>query len=169
MTGLCPPSSSPVRLSVVDSWTGSRSPGSPPVFLGNGSRPVAPAFPRRVPVSPVPRRQQYYAGATTSHSRIPGHLFVSLAGSTLTSSVRVSRVRAPDRMEDARRAGVFVQPATRCRLALTWAQWDLAGSQAIHPVPLPRSKTPAEPPIPRHGGIVGAAPALPTAKASARA
>ena len=43
---------SPVRLSVVDSWTGSRSPGSPPVFLGNGSRPVAPAFPRTGPGEP---------------------------------------------------------------------------------------------------------------------
>jgi hypothetical protein len=52
MTGLCPPSSSPVRLSVVDSWTGSRSPGSPPVFLDNGSRPVAPAFPRTGPGEP---------------------------------------------------------------------------------------------------------------------
>ena len=38
---------------------------------------------------------------------------------------------------------------------------DLSGSQAIHPVPLPRSKTPAEPTIPRHDGLVDAAPAQP--------
>ena len=45
---------------------------------------------------------------------------------------------------------------------------DLPGSQAIHPVPLPRSSTPAEPTIPRlFDGLVDAAPALPTAKASA--
>src|SRR6202521_465963 len=45
---------------------------------------------------------------------------------------------------------------------------DLPGSQAIHPVPLPRSTTPAEPTIPRlFDGFVDAAPALPTAKASA--
>src|SRR5262249_13398670 len=45
---------------------------------------------------------------------------------------------------------------------------DLPGSQAIRPVPMPRSPTPAEPTIPRHShGIVVAAPALPTAKASA--
>ena len=37
---MSPPSSSPVRLSVVVSWTGSRSPRSPPVFPGNGSHPV---------------------------------------------------------------------------------------------------------------------------------
>ena len=41
-----------------------------------------PPFLDRVPVSPVPRRRQYYEGATTSHPRIPGHLFVSLPGPT---------------------------------------------------------------------------------------
>src|SRR5271157_5265104 len=44
---------------------------------------------------------------------------------------------------------------------------DLAGSQAIHPMPLPRSKTPAGPTIPHPDGVVGAAPAQPTAKAPA--
>jgi len=61
----------------------------------------------RVPASPVPRGQQYYAGATTSPSRIPGHLFVSLPGSTLTSSIRVSRVRAPEGAEVVLRARAF--------------------------------------------------------------
>ena len=49
---MSPPSSSPVRLSVVVSWTGSRSPESPPVFPGNGSPPVAPPFPRAGPGEP---------------------------------------------------------------------------------------------------------------------
>src|SRR5262249_40018101 len=41
-------------------------------------------------------------------------------------------------------------------------------SRAIHPLPLPRSTTPAEPTIPRlFDGSVDAAPALPTARASA--
>src|SRR5450631_597519 len=45
---------------------------------------------------------------------------------------------------------------------------DLPGSQAIHPVPLPRSTTPAESTIPRlFDGFVDAAPAQTTAKASA--
>ena len=45
---------------------------------------------------------------------------------------------------------------------------DLPGSQAIHPVPLPRSTTPAEPTIPRlFVGLIDAAPASRTAKASA--
>src|SRR5208337_2843651 len=49
---MSPPSSSPVRLSVVVSWTGSRSPRSPPVFPGNGSHPAAPPFPRAGPGEP---------------------------------------------------------------------------------------------------------------------
>ena len=49
---MSPPSSSPVRLSVVVSWTGSRSPRSPPVFPGNGSQPVAHPFPRAGPGEP---------------------------------------------------------------------------------------------------------------------
>jgi hypothetical protein len=45
---------------------------------------------------------------------------------------------------------------------------DLPGSQVIHPVPLPRSRTPAESTIPRlFVGLVDAAPASRTAKASA--
>ena len=45
---------------------------------------------------------------------------------------------------------------------------DLPGSQAVHPVPLPRSRTPAESTIPRlFVGLVDAAPASQTAKASA--
>jgi hypothetical protein len=45
---------------------------------------------------------------------------------------------------------------------------DLPGSQVIHPMPLPRSRTPAESTIPRlFVGLVDAAPASRTAKASA--
>jgi len=46
-------------------------------------------------------------------------------------------------------------------------EWDLPGSQATHPVPLPRSKTPAELTIPCLDGLISAAPASITAKASA--
>src|SRR5215831_7749157 len=42
----------------------------------------APLFLDRIPARPVLRCHQYYEGATTSHSRIPGHLFVSLPGPT---------------------------------------------------------------------------------------
>src|SRR6201987_1519609 len=46
------------------------------------SSPPPPPFLDRIPARPVPRRRQFYEGATTSHSRIPGHLFVSLPGPT---------------------------------------------------------------------------------------
>ena len=46
--------------------------------------------------------------------------------------------------------GSIVQPATRSAgLFARGRERDLPGSQAIHPVPLPRSPTPAEPTIPR--------------------
>src|SRR6516225_1979831 len=63
----------------------------------------------------------------------------------------------------------IVQPATQTAGALARGrERDFPGSQTIHPVPLPRSATPAEPTIPRlFNGLVDAAPALPTARASA--
>ena len=46
--------------------------------------------------------------------------------------------------------GSIVQPATRLAgLLARGRERDLPGSQAIHPVPLPRSPTPAEPTTPR--------------------
>ena len=67
------------------------------------------------------------------------------------------------------RARVIVQPATQSAgLLARGRERDLPGSQAIHPVPLPRSSTPAEPTIPRlFDGFVDAAPAPFTARASA--
>src|SRR6202011_1066349 len=64
---------------------------------------------------------------------------------------------------------VIVQPAIRIAGLLSRGrERDLPGSQAIHPVPLPRSTTPAEPTIPRlFDGFVDAAPTLPKARASA--
>ena len=165
---MSPPSSSPVRLSVVVSWTGSRSPRSPPVFPGNGSLPWRPPSLARVPVSPVPRGQRYYEGATTSRLRIPGRLFVSLPGSARSSAVRARLGGAPGWLEDPSGPGHLFSRPPICRRTLAFGRKrDLTGSQAIHPMPLPRSKTPAEPTIPHLDGIVDAAPALPTAKAPA--
>ena len=98
----------------------------------------------------------------------PGHLFASLPGSTRSSSVRVSQLALPEGRR-AFRARVVVQPATRSAgLLARGRERDLPGFQAIHPVPLPRSTTPAEPTTPRlFDGLVGAAPAFPTARASA--
>lgn len=70
-------------------------------------------------------------------------------------------------MEEPPEPGPFGPPEARFRLASAWTGWDLTGSQAIHPVPLPGSKTPAESVVPHQSGPTDAAPAPNTAKASA--
>jgi hypothetical protein len=55
---------------IVDTGYG---PSVPPVFLD-----IRPPSLLRVPASLVPRSLRYYEGATTSHLRIGGRLFVSL-------------------------------------------------------------------------------------------
>src|SRR6516164_10973981 len=53
-------------------------------------------------------------------------------------------------MEVPLRARILVQPAIPFAGALSRGrEWDLSGSQTTHPVPLPRSKTPAGPTLPR--------------------
>jgi hypothetical protein len=67
-----------------------------------------------------------------------------------SSSVRARFSSAPQRAEDAFRARIIVQPAIPLSGSLSRGrEWDISGSQAIHPVPLPRSTTPAEPTVPR--------------------
>jgi hypothetical protein len=95
--------------------------------------------------------------------------FASGVHATLLGSCLAACARAPGRSEGAFRAGVIVQPATRLPALLSRGrERDLPGSQAVHPVPLPRSRTPAESTIPRlFVGLIDAAPASRTAKASA--
>src|SRR5271169_3912570 len=82
--------------------------------------------------------------------------------------VRVSQLALPEGWR-AFRAGVNCSTGDPiCRCVARGRERDLPGSQTIHPMPLPRSTTPAEPTIPRlFDGSVDAAPTLPTAKASA--
>ena len=84
------------------------------------------------------------------------------------SAVRARLIGAPGRVE-APDPGPG-QCSTGCPLAGVLSRGrerDLTGSQAIHLMPLPRSKTPAGSTIPHHGGVVDAAPAQTTAKAPA--
>ena len=104
----------------------------------------------RVPVSPVPRRHRYYEGATTSRPRIPGHLFVSLPGPTRFLLGSCSLMPAlPGGWRSRLGPGSLFSRRSHCRRALAWTRVGLSGSQATHPVPLPRSTTPAEPTFPR--------------------
>src|SRR6516165_10511043 len=138
------------------------------MFPVNGSLRTAPRFPRSGPGKSSSPMSQVLLRCYDFPPRISGHLFASLPGSTRSSSLRVSQLALPVVGGDFR-ARAIVQPATRSAGALARGrERDLPGSQTIHPVPLPRSATPAEPTIPSHShGIVVAAPALPTAKASA--
>src|SRR4029453_11180445 len=81
--------------------------------------------------------------------RLSGHLFASLPGSTRSSSIRVSQFALLEGRR-AFQARVLGQPATRlASLLARGRRRDLPGFQAIDPVPLPRSTTPAEPTTPR--------------------
>ena len=119
---MSPPASSPVRLSVVVSWTGSRSPRSPPCFPATALIPWRPRSLARVPVSPVPRGQRHYEGATTSRLRIPGRLSVSLPGSPRSSALRARLGGAPGWLEDPSGPGHLFSRPPRCRHTLTWTQ-----------------------------------------------
>jgi hypothetical protein len=106
-------------------------------------------FLHRVPVSPVPRSRRYYEGATTSHPRINGHLLVRFRRPRVPPCIRVRR-SAPENGGGPFQARALGQPAAPLlRLSIRGREWDLSGLQAIHPVPLLRSRTPVEPTCPR--------------------
>ena len=132
-----------------------------------GSLLAAPPFPpagsRR---ARFPRYQRYYEGATTSHPRICGHLWIRFRSPCVPRSF-VSRLSAPARSRGHLAGRGLCCPATLLRFHTHGREWDLSGLQAILPVPLLRSSTPVEPTYPRHNGYVDAAPALRTTKASA--
>ena len=120
----------------------------------------------RVPASPVPRSQRYYEGATTSHARISGHLFVSLPPPTATSCF-VSAAALPQ----ARRRSC--RPGPWCRLPVVSGSSyvDAYGTSQVFRRSFPRL---CSVPRPRSSqrvlastGYIDAAPATHTAKASA--
>jgi hypothetical protein len=121
------------------------------VFLVNGSLLMTPLFPRSGPGESGSPMSAVILRCYDFPARIPGHLFVSLPGSTLPSSFRVSQLalallegqRVPSRPGHCSAGDPIAGLLSRGR------ERDLPGSQAIHPVPLPRSTTPAESTIPR--------------------
>ena len=75
---------------------------------------------------------------------------VSVPGPTRPSCVRVRRSAPDERRRKLVRPGTLVQPAFHCPACCTRGRVrDLTGFLAIHPMPLPCSKTPAEPTRPR--------------------
>src|SRR5215475_14007239 len=119
------------------------------MFPVNGSLHTAPRFPRSGPGKSGSPMSQVLLRCYDFPPRISGHLFASLPGSARSSSVRVSQLALPEGRR-AFWARVVVQPAAQSAgLLARGRERDLPGFQAIHPVPLPRSTTPAEPTTPR--------------------
>src|SRR6516162_294876 len=74
-----------------------------------------------VPMSSVPQRHEHYEGATTSHPRIPGHLFLSLPGPTRSLSGSCSLLPAlPGGWRLRFGPGSLFSRRPRCRLVLVW-------------------------------------------------
>ena len=138
-----------------------------PCFPATALIPWRPPSLARVPVSPVPRGQRSYEGATTSRLRTPGRLSVSLPGSARSSTLRARLGGAPGWLEDPSGPGHLVSRPPICRHTLTRTQ---AGSHrfpgdpshAFAPV-----QDPGRTDDPHPDGVVDAAPAQPTAKAPA--
>ena len=129
-----------------------------PCFPSTALSTWHPAFLDRVPVSPVPRCHRYYQGATTSRHAYPVAYLLRFRGPRDPPQF-VSRNLRSQKVGEPSGPGSIVQPATRSAgLLARGRERDLPGSQAIHPVPLPRSPTPAEPTTPR---LLTVSPMLP--------
>ena len=159
------PASSAIHCRFVPRFAGYKVPSRFPSMALSTRRP--PSL-HRVPASPVPRLPRYYAGATTSRSRIPGRSWCSLPGSMppLVASCLAAALLADPRVPTRPGSLVNRSPDLRC-LRRHGRIRDLIGSQAIRSVPLPRLLTPAGPVRPRLGGRPGAAPAHRATKAPA--
>ena len=83
---------------------------------------MTPLFPRSGPGESSSPTSQVILRCYDFPARIPGHLFVSLPGSTLPSSVRVSQLALA--LPEGRRVpsgpGSMFNRRPNCRLALTW-------------------------------------------------
>ena len=100
-------------------------------------------------MSPVPRLHRYYEGATTSRPRISAPLWFRLQAPRAPPSF-VFAEALPTAWRTPVGPGTIGQPASLYPAhCVRGRERDLTGSLAIHPMPLPCSKTPAEPPEPR--------------------
>src|SRR5262245_11737479 len=121
------------------------------MFPASGSLLAAPPFPRL-----GPGEVRFPNVISTMRAlRLPTHAFpvaylFRFRVPRDSSAVRARFVSAPQRMEVPLRARILVQPAIPIiRLTSCGHDWELSGFQTTHPVPLPRSTTPAEPTVPR--------------------
>ena len=119
------------------------------MFPANGSLHMAPLFPRSGPGEFGSPMSQVLLGCYDFPLRIPGRLFASLPRSTRSSLLRVSQFALPVGRRDLPGQGHCSTGYPTAGSLARGRERDLPGFQVIHPVPLPRSTTPAEPTTPR--------------------
>ena len=139
------------------------------MFPVNGSLRMAPLFPRSGPGESGSPMSQVLLRCYDFPSRLSGRLFASLPGSTRSSSVRVSQLALPEGRRVLSGPGSLFNRRPDLPVC---SHVDVSGISQVSrqsiPCLCPALATPAEPTIPRlSDGLVDAAPALPTAKASA--
>ena len=139
------------------------------MFPVSGSLLATPPFPRLGPGESSSPTSQVLRGRydfPLTHFR---SLICFASGDhTIPPCFVLAASSAPGQAEAPPRARIIVQSAIQIAGSFSRGrEWDLSGSQATHPVPLPRSKTPAEPTFLANDGTVDAAPASVTTKASA--
>ena len=120
-----------IRSCFVDTFSGFKAPS---VFLKSDSVQRCPASLDRVRPSGVPRRRQYYQSTKTSCAEYG----VAYGFASPPQSRLLVRSLAAG---DLRRAWPRSSPAPPA--VLIGRTQDLPGSWRIHPIPLPRSRTPA--------------------------
>ena len=125
---------------------------------------MTPLFPRSGPGESGSPMSAVILRCYDFPARIPGPLFVSLPGSTPPPQFVSRSLRSR-----SRKFGGCLPGRGRCStgdpiagLLSCGRERDLSGSQAIHPVPLPRSRTPAESTIPRLLSVSSMLPLLPS-------
>jgi hypothetical protein len=98
------------------------SPMGPAWRRSHGSLHMAPLFPRSGPGESSSPMSQVVLRCYDFPSRLSGCLFVSLPGSTLPSSVRVSQLALalPEGQRGPSGPGSMFNRRPDCRLALTW-------------------------------------------------
>ncbi len=140
------------------------------MFLVNGSLLMTPLFPRSGPGESGSPMSQVILRCYDFPARLPGHLFASLPGPTLISSVRVSQLALA--FLEGRRVpsgpGSMFNRRPDCRFALTWT---CAGSPRFPGDPSCAFASVQDPgriddPSPTDGSV-DAAPTRTTEKASA--
>jgi hypothetical protein len=121
------------------------------VFPVNGSRPVAPPIPRSGPgESGSPRSSVLWRryDFPPAHSR--SLIWFASGHHTFPPMFVLAFTALPCRWRTGTGPGTCSAGCPSAGSLSCGHERDLSGSQAIRPVPLPRSKTPAEPTIPRH-------------------